>query len=165
MPNHSCERCTIRKCRVLCSKCSKPVCEDCRIIIRTHYICNVCYNRRIIPIRESFTVIKRDDRVWGSFLQKQFNLLNFPQGLTPRSASIKEYTARYPGFLDRYTRIGKYYTLMHSISSDGMRVRHYEKLLKVSDEFKEELAAKSMHPDRLQYWMNQGWEDYWDDYF
>lgn len=169
MPNYTCERCELKQCRVTCIQCNKHVCENCRLRNVAQYTCVPCYNRRFVPYRESIITIRRDDRIWGQILQRFFDALAAPSGLTLASATIKQYakseqTADHTAVRDTYTCIGKQHFLVRSITHN-LRTRRFEKIMKISDKFKEELAEKSMHPNRLQYWMNNGWEEYWDYYF
>lgn len=174
MPNHQCQRCERRICRVSCSQCSFHVCEDCRLIVKKLHVCTACYNRRIIPIVSAIVNIRVDNYIWATYIRSHlediYTKAGSPFGIQLQSGVVREFvrseqTPLCHGIRDRYIRIGKHYTAIRSISNqNGHHSRNTIKLY-ISDEMKEELAAKSMHPDRLQYWMDKGWEEEWDDYF
>jgi hypothetical protein len=182
MPNVLCERCEIHMCRVVCSHCTKHVCDRCRQTIQRQYVCNACHLRRMPSIVRSVVQVKRDRRgtieftPWrlqvDALLEQMYVAAGSPFGLRPISASITEYAMsdRSTGtqVRDRYARLGKHYTchrLILSPTPQGFSVTRVEVPMRLSEEQKESIAAGAMHPSRLGRWLDRGWEDDWDDYF
>lgn len=180
MPNVQCERCEQRVCRVRCSECDKPVCDACRLVVKRLYVCRICDARRMPIIRMQRQIIKRDLQIlWSPQVTAELDAMyaarGRPFGVKPYSASITDYTMRCQQnsaghtLRDSYTRIGKHYTCVRDMvvqtAGEEPRLLRITLPMHLSEDQKESIAAASMHPSRLQRWLDRGWEDDWDDYF
>lgn len=177
MPNVLCERCDYSKCRTQCLECSKFVCGGCRFTWKDGYVCRFCLSRRIRPVRCTETILTRRDAVWGDRIRRALNEVyekaGSPIGLHLYSIigmlyTVPSVTVGQNGVLrDQYVRIGKHYYYARFFLNNQMvrqsTTRVYPMFL--TPEQKESIVAKALHPDRLNKWLDRGWEDEWDHTF
>jgi len=132
-----------------------------------------------VQLDRDYSGMLRVKHPWSSVLSEYLAPMLYPmigrrENIRPKSMLLQEYKVlsmeemgwnERPVFVeDKYARIGKHYICCRSYNG-----RHITEMvtmeMRIPDELKESIAARALHPSRLEKWLEKGWEEEWYQYF
>lgn len=148
-----------------CTDCHSTLCPPCRGVqwASPQTICA----KTVAPIyRKTVDGYSDYPARWAPAVKTLMNDIMTTHAIRIRPIGFTEYRSYRAPVRDMYARIGKHYRCFREYTAPGEESpTEFEVKMCLTEEQKESIAAASMHPSRLQKWLDRGWEDDWDDYF